>query len=212
MAEDAARLVEGTRGAVLARLRCGDRTVEELARNLGLTPNAIRLHLQRLERDGFVVVRGNRRQEGVGKPALLYGTSAAADQRFSRAYAPLLAALFEVLSDRLEPGDVEALAREAGQRLAAGLGGVGSAGTEEAIGRILRDLGGEAEFSRRGGELVVEGCGCPLAEVTRGRPAACRAMEALLSSAIGRPVTEACSRGARPRCRFLVDLEVDGAA
>lgn len=212
MADTDGRLFEGTRGEVLSRLRCADRTVEELARALGLTPNAIRLHLQRLERDGLVAVRGARRQEGVGKPAQVYGIAPGADQRFSRAYAPVLGALFEVLTDRMDPGAVEAVAREAGRRLAAGLGGTGSARTEEVISRILQDLGGQAEITRREGGLVVEGCGCPLSEVTRAQPAACRALETLLSTAVGRPVTEACDRGARPRCRFVVDLEVDGAA
>ena len=209
---DDARLLEGTRGEVLSRLRCADRTVEELARGLRLTPNAIRLHLQKLERDGLVVVRGTRRQEGAGKPALVYGTGPGADERFSRAYAPVLVALLGVLADRIGTEEVEDLARAAGRRLAAGLGGTGSAPADEVIGRIIGDLGGQAEFILRGGALVVEGCGCPLSEVTRDSPVACRAMETLLSTAIGRPVTESCSRGERPRCRFLVDLEVDGAA
>ncbi len=197
---------QGTRRAVLARLRCAEQTVEELARALDLTPNAIRLHLQRLERDGVVTVAGTRRQEGVGKPAQLFGIAPGADQRFSRAYAPVLGALLEVLADRLEPAAVEALAREAGRRLANGLAASVSARPDEAVRQILGGLGGQAEVTLAPGGLVVEGCGCPLSEVTRGRPVACGAMETLLATALGRPVTESCDRGARPRCRFLVDL------
>jgi predicted ArsR family transcriptional regulator len=198
---------QGTRGAVLARLRCAEQTVEELARALDLTPNAIRLHLQRLERDGVVTVAGTRRQEGVGKPAQLFGIAAGADQRFSRAYAPVLGALLEVLADQLEPAAVEALAREAGRRLATGLAVSASARPDEAVRQILGGLGGQAEVTPGPGGLVVEGCGCPLSEVTRGRPAACGAMETLLATALGRPVTESCDRGPRPRCRFVVELE-----
>jgi predicted ArsR family transcriptional regulator len=200
------RLFEGTRGAVLSRLRCAELTVEELATALDLTPNAIRLHLQRLERDGLVSVAGTRRQEGVGKPALVYGVAPGADQRFSRAYAPVLGALLEVIADRMDPEAVDAIAREAGRRLASGLAVSAGARPDEAVRRILEDLGGQVEVRREPGGLVVEGCGCPLSEVTRGRPAACGAMETLLATALGRPVAESCDRGPRPRCRFRVDL------
>lgn len=209
--EGESRPYQGTRGAVLARLRCAEQTVDELATALDLTPNAIRLHLQRLERDGMVTVAGTRRQEGVGKPAQLFGIAPGADQRFSRAYAPVLGALLEVLADRLEPAAVEALAREAGRRLATGIAVSVTARPDEAIRQILEDLGGQAEVTRRADGLLVEGCGCPLSEVTRGRPAACGAMETLLATALGQRVTESCDRGPRPRCRFLVDLE-PGAA
>jgi predicted ArsR family transcriptional regulator len=208
--QDDRRVFQGTRGAVLARLRCAEQTVEELATALDLTPNAIRLHLQRLERDGLVAVSGTRRQEGVGKPAQVFGIAPGADQRFSRAYAPVLGALLAVLAERLEPAVVEALAREAGRRLAADIAVSATARPDAAVRRILEDLGGQAEVTRQPGGLLVEGCGCPLSEVTRGGPVACEAMQTLLATALGRPVTESCDRGARPRCRFLVDLQSGG--
>lgn len=207
------RFLESTRGQVVARLRCSDQTVDELASALGLTSNAIRLHLHRLELDGLVAIVGIRRPEGAGKPAQVYGMARGADQRFSRAYAPVLGALLQVLGERMEPAAIEAVAREAGRRLAEGMDG--AAGEKDPAGaarRILADLGGQVEVEAVAGGLVVQGCGCPLGDVTRERPEVCRAMETLLSTALRRPVREACDRGARARCRFLVDGEVDGAA
>lgn len=211
--ESESRFLESTRGQVLARLRRSDQTVDELAEALGLTRNAIRLHLQRLELDGLVAVVGLRRPERAGKPAQLYGMVPGADQRFSRAYAPVLGALLEVLGERMEPAAVEAIAREAGRRLAEGMdGGAGEKDAAEFARRILADLGGQVEVEAVAEGLVIQGCGCPLSAVTEGRPEVCRAMETLLSTALQRPVRESCERGARPRCRFLVDQEVDGAA
>jgi predicted ArsR family transcriptional regulator len=46
---------ESTRGRVVTLLRRSGRTVEELARELGLTDNGVRAHLATLERDGVVV-------------------------------------------------------------------------------------------------------------------------------------------------------------
>jgi predicted ArsR family transcriptional regulator len=58
------RFLETTRGRVLAHLRRGPATVEELAQALGLTDNAIRPHLTALERDGLVRQTGVRRGPG----------------------------------------------------------------------------------------------------------------------------------------------------
>jgi predicted ArsR family transcriptional regulator len=47
-------------------LRRSGRTVEELARALGLTDNGIRAHLAALERDGIVRQRGSVRRGSGG--------------------------------------------------------------------------------------------------------------------------------------------------
>ncbi|HZA91639.1 MAG TPA: winged helix-turn-helix domain-containing protein, partial [Gemmatimonadales bacterium] len=64
------RFFASTRGRVVTLLRDGHTTVEDLARALNLTDNAVRTHLSALERDGLVVQSGLRR--GVGKPAYTY--------------------------------------------------------------------------------------------------------------------------------------------
>src|SRR5436190_23690399 len=87
----------GTRGQVVARLRRGPATVEELAKELKLTDNAIRLHLTSLERDGMVQRAGVRRTPSAGKPASLYELHKDAEVMLSRAYAPVLEALVDVL-------------------------------------------------------------------------------------------------------------------
>ncbi len=48
------KFLESTRGRIVALLRRSGRTVEELARALGLTDNGARAHLATLERDGIV--------------------------------------------------------------------------------------------------------------------------------------------------------------
>jgi predicted ArsR family transcriptional regulator len=108
------RFLESTRGT---------RTVEELARSLGLTDNAVRSHLATLERDGLVRQDGVRRVPGAGKPAVLYEVRPEAEPLFSQAYPPLLAAVVDVLVDELPPERSDALLREVGRRLARGAGG-----------------------------------------------------------------------------------------
>src|ERR1041385_9434973 len=48
------RFLASTRGRIVARLRRGPATVEELALEVGLSENGIRVHLATLERDGWI--------------------------------------------------------------------------------------------------------------------------------------------------------------
>ena len=117
------RFMESTRGRIVSLLRRGARTVEELAGALGLTNNAIRNHLATLERDGIVRQEGIRRGPGAGKPAIVYELDPDAEPLFSHAYAPVLAAVIDVLINELPAAQAEALMRRVGHQLAAGVGG-----------------------------------------------------------------------------------------
>ena len=116
------RFLESTRGRLFALLRRGARTVDELAQSLGMTDNAVRSHLTGLERDGLVRQAGVRRGAGAGKPALLYELHPEAEPLFSKAYAPVLTAVLDVLVDEL-PDHGERVLRSLGRRLAAEAGG-----------------------------------------------------------------------------------------
>src|SRR5687768_6476515 len=106
----------GTRARIIALLRRGRRTVEELAGTLGLTDNAVRAQLQTLQRDGVAQAAEVRRDGAVGKPAVLYDVVPAAEPSFSTAYAPLVASLLAELRARSTPAELDALLRAAGRR------------------------------------------------------------------------------------------------
>lgn len=204
-----ARFFETTRGRIVAALRRGAATVDELAAEMALSDNAIRTHLATLERDGFVRTERVRRGGGVGKPAALYEIHPDAEARFSRAYAPLLLAVLDELADRA-PAELSAAAmRRVGRRLAQAMGLSAAKGSRTGA-RVALDvlamLGGEAELEERGTHAVVQGCAaCPLGAAVSAHPGLCRAVEALLTQATGWSVASACEHGARPRCRFEMD-------
>ncbi len=201
------RFRESTRGRIVARLRRGLATVEELARSVGLTENGIRVHLATLERDGWIRIEGVRRGEGPGKPATLYRLAPEAEPLLSNAYRPMLLALLGVLQDREPTGKVRALLRETGRRLGAELATGGGAGTKTAdrVAAILGALGGEVDVEAEGrGKLTVRGLGCPVGEAVRVTPAVCSAVTALLEGALDAKVAERCDRSGSPRCRFEV--------
>src|SRR5918993_1627751 len=198
---------ESTRGRVVTLLRRTGGTVEELARELGLTNNGVRAHLATLERDGIVQQRGSvRRGSGGGKPAYVYELTPDAEDLFPKAYEPVLLRLLDVISERLGPEDSEALLRAAGGSLAEGH----IAALEDTYARleaavnVFNELGGLAELEERDGALVIRGYSCPLAAVTPDHPNVCRMAETLITELAGVPVYERCDRGERPRCCFEV--------
>ena len=202
------RFLETTRGQIVALLRRSAHTVDELARTLGLTANAIRSHLSTLERDGLIQQAGVRRVSGAGKPAVLYEIHPEAEPLFSRAYAPVLGALLDELVAQLPEEKSDALMESVGRRLAAELGRPAAGDLEARVragAALLDSLGGETQTDREDDALVIRGCGgCPLSATVSRRPELCRAVEALLSEFIGAPVRQNCEHGDRPRCRFEV--------
>jgi predicted ArsR family transcriptional regulator len=194
-----------TRGRILALLRGGHRTVDELATELGLTDNAVRPHLLALERDGLIRSSGFRRPGGAGKPAVVYDLHPDAEPLLSRAYAPVLGALLEVLTETLSTRDAHKVLRETGRRLAAAHGGAASGNLKaraEAAAAVLDALGGSVtvETHRRG--VTLRGVACPLASAVRRSPNICAAVETLVSEISGAEVEEKCERADRPHCCF----------
>ena len=200
------RFHESTRGRILALLRVQPRTVEELRSELGLTDNAVRPHLLSLERDGMIRAAGTRRGEGAGKPAVLYELDPAAESLLSKAYAPVLSVLLEVMGEQLPSREARRVLRETGRRLAASAGGTASGDLNaraRAAAAVLTALGGAVEVEQGRGFAVIRGAGCPLSIAVGRNPQTCHAVETLVGEIAGARATECCDRSSgSPRCRF----------
>jgi predicted ArsR family transcriptional regulator len=206
------KFLESSRGKVVMLLRRGGRTVEELARELELTDNGVRVHLATLERDGIVRQRGSKRHgSSGGKPAYIYELTSEAEELFPKAYQPVLNQLLDVLAVQLGLQESEALLRSVGRRIAEGqtVPADGVRGRLEAAVGVLNKLGGLAELKERDGSFVIRGYSCPLAGVAPNHPEVCRMAETLLTELAGVPVYEHCDRGERPRCCFEVAPTAD---
>jgi len=196
-----------TRGQVLALLRRASMTVEELAGVIGITDNAVRLHLGTLERDGLVRVEGVRREGPVGKPAPVYSVTPEARPAFSRAYEPVLTTLLVSLSGRLSDGEMRELMRDVGRQLASSA--VSTKETLEqrvhAAAALLESLGADIEVERAAaGSFVLRGFACPLSRSVTECPPLCSAVEELVEGVTRGKVQERCDRSGPPRCSFLV--------
>lgn len=201
------RFHDSTRGKIVALLRRGPRTVEELAGELSLTDNAVRLHLGTLERDGVVVAKGVRRGGGVGKPATEYEISAEAEPGFSEAYIPFLTSFLAAVGDKLGSTELRSVMRDVGHRLAAANPGVAGEPHAQAqrASQLLNALGGVTTVEKEGNRYAIKGCSCPLSVAVNQRAEVCLAVQTMLRDVTGLTVREDCDRSERPRCHFVVN-------
>lgn len=201
------RLLGTTGGRILMLLCRRPHTVAELAADLGVSGNAVRAQLQRLERDGLVSQGGSRR--GVRKPHVEYGLTAAAYELFPRAYEPVLRELVDVLAERLSGKALRTLFVQAGRRLLEGrLDPPRGRGPRQRLAQVVSKLNGSSfgiEVETDDGKTVVRSCSCPLASVTAAHPEVCEALANTLGELLGMAVHETCARGAQPRCCFVVE-------
>jgi predicted ArsR family transcriptional regulator len=198
------------RGRIIALLRRGERSVEELASELAVTDNAVRAQLQALERHGVVHPARVRREGAVGKPATMYAIAQQAEPLFSSAYAPLLKALLASLEERLDSRELDAIFRDAGRRLAEELSIGDSVAPKQLEARVrsaaavLSSLGAEIDVERAPGGYLLCGHACPLSAAVLSQPKVCHAVEELVAGITGGSVHECCDRDAHAKCRFEV--------
>jgi predicted ArsR family transcriptional regulator len=201
------RMLDSTRGQILALLRVESCTVNELAAALKLTDNAVRAHLISLERDGLIQREGSR--PGLRKPHASYGLTADAEQIFPKAYGLLLNHLMSSISKRLSSRELRANMREVGRSLAKEHGDQFTKKNRNervlAALELLKKLGGSVALHETDGKKFIRGKSCPLAAITAHYPDACLIVETLLTEIIGVPVKEHCTHGQSPSCCFEVN-------
>lgn len=204
--QGSAQAPDATRGRLLALLREGTWTVDDLAERLELTDNAVRFHLTALEREGGVVKAGVQRSPGAGKPAVLYSLTSAADEAFSRAYAPVLAACVEELRALMSGSQLAAFLERVGKRLAGEKAATSDSLRKRVDGasELLNSLGGITTVERSGDDYRIVGRACPLATAVEADHCVCSVVTSLVSSVVDADVKESCDRSGRPKCCFEI--------
>lgn len=197
---------DGTRPRILGLLREGAWTVDDLAARLGITDNAVRFHLDALEREGVARKEGVRRSGGAGQPAVLYSLTAAGEEAFSRAYAPLLLASLAELREQMSTSQLLAFLKRVGRRLAGQRGRerLSLSSRVNSAATLLNELGGVTSVEKSGDDFLIVGKACPLSRAVEADHCVCAAVTALVAEVAGADVTERCDRSGRPKCCFEI--------
>ncbi|MFS8477952.1 MAG: HTH domain-containing protein [Micromonosporaceae bacterium] len=171
----------------------GPATAAELGQALGLSPAAIRRHLDAMLAEGDVVVERPRRgRRGRGRPAKVFAlTDAARRRRGTHAYDDLAAAALRWIAERDGEHGVAAFAEaqvaalEARCRAALEGAGDDPLARAEALANVLTSEGYAASASviASGGQLCQYHC--PVAHVAAEFPQLCEAETEVISRLVG---------------------------
>jgi predicted ArsR family transcriptional regulator len=187
---------------VLAELRHGPRTVEQIATSLRLTPNAVRNQLRKLQDTGLAVRFGAR--PGASKPSVLYAITLEGQIQFSTLYLPVLTQFLRVAEGQCSGTQLDSFMTETGKSLASRYPKPTGGGRDKvnSAARLLKTFGGIIEVRSRNGSMTISSLSCPLSALTRENPAACKVLEGFLEEYLSTPVSICCNREDEPRCCF----------
>lgn len=96
----------------------GEATVDELAGRVGLTPMAVRYHLNVLQGDNLITAPAVQQPKGRGRPRQVYRLTEAADDLFPVDYCGLTGYLLDELTVRLGCEGIQDLLSSIALRLA----------------------------------------------------------------------------------------------
>jgi predicted ArsR family transcriptional regulator len=193
---------ESSTRARIARLilENGPVSAAALSTRLGLTPAAVRRHLDGLLSGGMIEVRSARRpaSRGRGRPAKLFVITDAGQSAFEHAYDDLATGALQFLADVAGPGAVAEFARRQVADLerryrpvmeAAGPGAKVQALAEalSADGYAASAIGAPGSPAAAGGEQLCQHH-CPVAHVAAEFPQLCEAETEAFGRLLGTPV------------------------
>ena len=167
-------------------------TIDELSENLSITRNAVQQHITALERDGLVIVKGQRSTKG--RPSRTYVLSEKGYESFPRNYALLAQQMLETARDTLGEDAVETLLSHMADDLASDLkpqlNTLNEAERLTAVVDIMNSLGYQASaLQNKQGIAAVNCIYHKLAAQTR---AICRYDVNLISQLTGKTIDHTC--------------------
>jgi predicted ArsR family transcriptional regulator len=187
----------GTR-ARIARLilENGPVTAASLSTRLGLTPAAVRRHLDNLLAGGLIEVRTARRMasRGRGRPAKLFAITDAGRSAFEHAYDDLATGALRFLADVAGPGAVAEFARRQVAELERRYRPVMESAGEDKVKALAEALSADG-YAASASAAPVTGGGeqlcqhhCPVAHVAAEFPQLCEAETEAFARLLGTPV------------------------
>jgi predicted ArsR family transcriptional regulator len=202
------RFFESTRGKIVAALRRRHAaSALELAKEFGLSANAVRQQLLFLERNGYVAERPVKR--GATKPTFEYSLTPRADELFPQSYDRMLNAVLRAVRSSFGDQGVKMIFDKLGEETAAKLAprlkqGDTRKRTEE-LALVLRGNGVDVEVVEREGVLELREHNCPYAKTVQENPEVCSLIHRVLEESMpGAPVQIESLATGGDACRFRI--------
>lgn len=162
----------------------GSATVAELARELKMAQVSVRHHLDILMGEDLVALTGVRRQNGAGRPSLVYTLTPNAIKIFPQRHDALAGAVLAELKTVMPAAEVQRLLARIGEQTAQEapkpLPGQTLEKRLEEVAHFLCEKGYEAYWEARGDHYEIHTCNCPYAGVSDKHPELCLMDQAMM--------------------------------
>lgn len=203
--------MQTTRRAILELLKeWGQATVDELAKQLGLTPMTVRHHMNVLKAQDLVLTARLRHKQTAGRPRQVYTLTDEGNDHFPANYHGLADHLLDEIKEVMGSEQVHQMLHRIGEKLAAEAPDISDLPLSERVAKVAEFLTGKGFISR--GEKVEGGYAlcmfnCPYRRVAREHSEVCVMDRALISRLVGVQVERvhgAASMG--DHCTYLIPV------
>ncbi len=170
--------MQATRQRIITILKeKGQATVDELANRVGLTPMAVRHHLNMLQADNLIDSVELRRRHRPGRPTYLYKLSETADMLFPSDDYKLTNYLIDEVTARLGKEEISQIFNEIADRLANEAPSIKEHQHMEeqltALVNFLHQKGFIVQWESTGGDYLIHVYSCPYRRVAKEHPVVC---------------------------------------
>jgi predicted ArsR family transcriptional regulator len=182
-----------TRRNIIQRLKkAGGMTIDELSRQINITPMGVRQHLLSLEKKG--VVSYIARRQGIGRPGFIYMLTEAADDFFPNTYDNFSLEMLRDIQKHDGPLKIEQIFSWRKERMLktyhnALAGKEGIDDTLNGLKQILEGQGHFIELSRNNGHYHLKNYHCPISKIAVEFKEACRHELQMYQELLGNNVT-----------------------
>ncbi len=200
-----------TRKSIIHLLKkSGGMSIDELSKDISITPMGIRQHLLSLEKKGIVTYTAKK--HGIGRPGFIYQLTEAADELFPKSYGSFA---IEVLRD-IEKYDgkdkIDKIFRWRKERLLKSMKEALS-GKEDidsivnGLKNILESEGHFVDLSRHNGSYHLKQYNCPINKIALEFKSVCKHELQLYRDLTGKDITkiQSLSEG-DPSCTFVIPV------
>jgi predicted ArsR family transcriptional regulator len=187
-------------------------TVEELAAEVGMTPMAVRYHLNVLQADNLITAPAVRHQTGPGRPQQVYHLTEAADELFPEDYYSLTHYLLDELNTHLDKKGLANIFNNIARRLAAEApppreGQTFENRLDDVVG-FLTKKGFVVDWELNGDEYKINTHSCPYRQVVKDHRMICSLDQYVIGTMLNAaPVRVTCFAHGDEHCTYEVSLQ-----
>jgi len=198
-----------TRQRIIDILRSrGQATVDELAKEVGLTPMAVRHHLNVLQADDLIMILRTKQQHRPGRPIQVYGLTNKARKLYPQQYIQLTDLLIDEIAEQVGPKGVKDIFLGIADRLATEAPPLAADTPTEARLNALVDYlhtkGFVAEWQIEDGRYTLCHYDCPYRQFAKSHPDVCLLDKKLITTFVGSaPVRQLSIAADDEMCKYV---------